>query len=407
MMRLRTRVLTVVSLIGFAIFGLSTLAFSQGGVTIGGQTNAGRIPIPAVPFLTFTPDARSAALGEAGVALTPIDANGLFWNPASLVFAKDDAGVSMSYTPWLRALGLDDMYLGYLAGYKKLGKDQVIGLSVNYFDLGRIEFTTATGAGAGQFFSKEFAVSGSYSRRLFTNFSLGLNLRYINSNLVGNQVINNVAVKPGTTVAGDIGAFYYGNTERKTSFNFGAMIQNLGGQVSYGGANKYFIPTNFKLGTAMTTRLSEYHKLTFTVDLNKLMVPTPPQYGPSGTIVAGKDPLTLTTLGGIFGSFGDAPGGISEELKELTQSVGVEYWYNDVFALRAGYFNETVVKGNRKYFTAGIGMHYSNYGLDFAYLFPQSQSATNALAQTLRLTLSVGFDKKARVDEPGEEDDTQ
>lgn len=407
MLRLRTRAFPAASLPGLVLFGLSVLgmsttAFSQGGATLSGQTNAGRIPVPAVPFLNFTPDARSAALGEAGVALTPIGANSLFWNPSQLVFLKEDAGVSLSYTPWLRALGLDDMYLGYLAGYKKLGKDQVIGLSVNYFDQGRIEFTNNVGTSLGNYYSKEYAVAASYSRRLFSNFSLGLNLRYINSNLVGNQVINGTALKPGTTVAGDIGAFYRGDPERNTSFNFGLLLSNLGGNVNYGGTGRYPIPTNLKLGTAMTSRLGEFHKLTLTLDLNKLMVPTPPEYDNAGQIVRGK--LPSSTLGGVFGSFADAPDGFGEELKEWTQSVGAEYWYNDVFAARVGYFNESVMKGNRKYFTAGVGFHYSNIGFDFAYLFPQSQSASNALAQTLRLTLSINFAKGSRVAEPDEED---
>ncbi len=399
MMRLRTRIFSAATLL--ASLGLSTTAWAQGGTTLSSQTNPDRLPTVMAPFLTLTPDARSAALGDAGVALAPTDANALFWNPAKLLFAPDNAGVSLSYTPWLRNTGLDDMWLSYLSGYKKLGNNQVIGISLNYFNQGLIQFTNNVGTNIGTFNSRDFGVAATYARRLSQRLSLGVSLRYINSNPAGEQVLNGIAVKPGTTVAGDIGVYYHGNTERNTYWNWGALVSNLGGQMSYGGTTRGFIPTNLKLGTAVTTRLAEYHKLTFTFDLNKLMVPTPPQYDPAnpGVILKGKDPAKLTTLGGIFGSFTDAPGGISEELKEFNQSVGAEYWYNDLLAVRLGFNNQP--KGGYRFVTAGFGVHYNRYALDFAYLFPMGQQSP--LANTLRLTLAIGFDKGSRVEEPDED----
>jgi len=402
MTRFRTRLLSVAALAGLASFGLHSVALAQGGTTLSQQTNADRIPITAVPFLTITPDARSAALGEAGVALTPTDANALFWNPAKTMFTPDNSGVSLSYTPWLRNLGLDDMWLSYLSGYKKLGNNQFIGVSLNYNNQGLIQFTNNVGINIGTFNSREFGAAATYGRRLSQRLALALSLRYINSNLAGEQVLNGIAVRPGNTVAGDIGVYYHGNRERNTYWNFGAVISNLGGRMSYGGVNQYFIPTNLKLGTAVTTRLADQHSLTFTVDLNKLMVPTPPKYDPAnpGVILAGRDPNKLTTLSGIFGSFSDAPDGFGEELREINQSIGVEYWYSNILAARVGYYNQP--KGSYQFVTAGFGVHYNKYALDFAYLFPQGQNSP--LANTLRLTLSIGFDKGARVEEPDDEE---
>jgi hypothetical protein len=401
MARLRTCFLSSLTILSTA----AALAQSV-PTTLSGQVNRDRIPIPAVPFLTFTPDARSAALGDAGVALSP-DANALYWNSARLPFAEKHSGLAASYTPWLSNLGISDMYLGYVSGYKKIANDQIIGLSVNYFDLGQIEFTNDVGVSLGTFFSREYAISGSYARKLSDRIGVGVNLRYINSNLVGNQVINGVAAKPGTSVAGDIAFFYNGdNAERRWNVNYGAVLSNIGGKVSYGGTNSYHLPTNLKLGTALTRRFSEDHRLTFTLDVNKLMVPTPPVYRyDNGQLVRdsngnpvidrGRDPYTQSALGGAFGSFTDAPNGFNEELQELTASFGAEYWFKNAFALRAGYFFENPNKGNRQYITTGLGVNYNNLGLDFAYLF-QGGGEINPLNNTLRLTLSLKFDKRTR-----------
>ncbi|MFT4032315.1 MAG: type IX secretion system outer membrane channel protein PorV [Siphonobacter sp.] len=383
--------------IALLLLGSSSALLAQ--TTVTGQVNADRIPVSAVPFLTITPDARSAGLGDAGVALSATDANGTYWNISKMVYAEKDAGVSLSYTPWLRNL-IGDMWLGYVTGYKKIGKNQVIGLSLNYFNLGEIQFTNENGIGIGQFDSKEFAASGSYALKLSNKLALGLNLRYINSNLTGNQVINGAALKPGQTVAGDISIFSNGySPEKKWYANYGAMIQNLGGKINYGGSQTpYFIPTNLKIGTAITNRLDDKNSLTFTVDLNKLMVPTPPETDSQGNITKGKDANSKSLFEGVFGSFADAPGGFSEELKEISVSAGMEYSWNKILAARLGYFYESPQKGNRNYITAGFGVHYQQYGLDFAYLF-QGSGQQNPLNNTLRLTLSILLDKKLRIEE--------
>lgn len=378
------------------------VAFSQVNL-LSGQLS---IPTSAVPFLNFTPDARSGALGEAGVALGDADANAIFWNPSKLVFAKQSKGASISYTPWLRDL-IGDMYYTYLTGYSKIGKNSVIGGSLMYFDLGTVNFTTATGVAAGTFNSREYAVTATFSQRLSQNFSLGVDLKYLNSNLASGS--SNPGLKPGATAAADISAFYRNEardnaTGRGIGWAFGGMLSNLGGRINYGGQEQYFIPTNLRLGTALTYYADQYNKFNFVFDVNKLMVPTPPEYardangnlipvaGTSPTqyqISRGKDP-NRNYFSAVFGSFADAPGGLSEELKEFTVSTGVEYWYNDQFAVRAGYFGESNIKGGRKYFTTGIGLRLQErFGVDFSYLLPVKQGSP--LANTFRISLLFNF----------------
>lgn len=373
--------------------------------TLTGQTL--RVPNSAVPFLNFTPDARSGALGDAGVALDNADANSIFWNPSKLVYAKQDAGASVSYTPWLRDL-IGDMYYGYFSGYKKLGKDQAIGISLLYFDLGTINFTTSQGLSAGSFNSREYAFTATYSRRLAKNFSMGVNLKYLNSNLGAGTFVNGTPIEAGSTAAADISA-YYNNSARDAvtgkgiSWAYGLMISNLGGRINYGSKELYYIPTNFRLGGLFTYHADTYNKFNFVLDLNKLMVPTPPVYGDpvNGVrpILSGQDP-NRPYFSAVFGSFADAPGGASEELKEITISTGAEYWYNDQFAARVGYFGESVEKGGRQYMTAGIGARLATLGVDFSYLLPVRSGSP--LANTLRLSLLFNFNKGQRVAEDTE-----
>ncbi len=379
------------------------------GQLVTGQDTTNRIITTPLAFLNFAPDARSAALGDAGVALSP-DANATYWNPAKLPYVEDDYGVSLSYTPWLRNL-IDDMYLTYLTGYKKVAKGQVVALSVNYFDLGVLDFTNNQGVNIGTFNSREFMIGATYGRQLGENFSVGLTLKYINSNLAGSSIINNVSIRPASTAAGDISAYYkkeFTNEETGSNllWSWGLMISNLGGKVSYGSDERYFIPTNFKLGTGISYTADGRNRFNFVIDANKLMVPTPPVYTLQNNqlvVTRGVDPRNLSALSGIFGSFADAPDGFSEEVKEIMISTGVEYWYNDVFAARFGYFSESRMKGDRKFFTIGFGARFQQkYGVDFAYLMPQRQGSP--LAQTLRISLSANLKKKDRqaIDEDGE-----
>lgn len=390
---------------------VSLYSVSSAQTTLSGQPVG--VVNTAVPFLGFTPDARSAGMGDAGVALRDADANAIYWNPSKLVYAKDPGGLSVSYTPWLRNL-IGDMYFTNIAGYKKLGKDQVIGVSLLYFDLGTINFTNTQGVSTGTFNSREYAATVSYSRRLFKNFSMGVNLKYINSNLAaGYSGGSGGAIKPGATAAVDIGAYYQNQVRDEVSgrglgWSYGLMVSNVGGKINYGSDQRYFIPTNLRLGGGVTYYADQLSKFNFILDFNKLMVPTPPIYGTVNgqtVIVAGKDP---NRPGAVLGSFTDAPGGFSEELKEINISVGAEYWYNDQFAARVGYFNESKDKGNRKYFTAGMGIHLQQrYGIDFSYLLPVNNGSP--LAGTFRLSFVLKFDGSARnqeVDDAVESTDT-
>ncbi len=350
----------------------------------------------AVPFLSFTPDSRSGGMGDAGVATTP-DVNSQHWNPAKYVFAESNMGIGLSYSPWLRAL-VDDMNLAYLVGYKKLDDNQVVSSSLRYFSLGSITFTDMNGTLMSQANPNEFAIDLGYSRKLSDVFSGGVTIRYIRSDLTGGQLINGVESHAGNTYAADVAFFYYNEfraNRRDNIFSAGVNIQNIGGKISYtDGEVKDFIPTNLMLGAAYTTEMDNYNSITFAIEANKLLVPTPPQdttgYTDGDIIFPGGINSDKSVVGGIFSSFTDAPGGFSEELQEVNISIGVEYWYNKQFALRAGYFYENENKGNRKFITAGAGLKMNVFALDFSYLLPTQQN--HPLANTLRFSLSFDVD---------------
>jgi len=343
-----------------------------------------------VPFLTIAPDSRAGAMGDAGVATSP-DINSQHWNPAKYAFAESEMGVALSYTPWLRNL-VDDINLAYLVGYKKLDDRQTVSASLRYFTLGNIQFMSEYGDELGQQNPNEFAIDMGYTRLLSDNFSGAVALRYIRSDLTGGQMVNGAATHAGSAYAADV-AFYYQNEmriNRKVSnISAGINISNIGSKISYtDGDTKDFIPTNMKLGMAYTTEMDRYNTITFAFDANKLLVPTPDTTNVDILTGLGS---SKSPIAGIFSSFSDAPGGMSEEFKEITFSVGAEYWYNKQFALRAGYFHEDASKGNRKFFTAGAGLKMNVFALDFSYLLPVAQN--NPLANTLRFTLSFDFDE--------------
>lgn len=371
---------------------LSSLFILTSG-TLLAQQDTLRIPASPLSFLTFAPDARSAAMGEAGVALSP-DANSSYWNAAKLPYNTKDFGISASYTPWLRHL-VDDMWLGYLTAYKKLGDRQAVALSFNYFNNGELDLRNATGDNVGYFNSREFAVNGTYSRQLGRNFSMGLTLKYISSNLAGNAVINGVSLSPARVAAGDISAYYKKefkneDTGSELIWSLGAVLSNLGGKINYGSGTdtENFIPTNLKIGTGLSYTGDGRNRFNFILDLSKLMVPTP-----DGKTNINTKPL----LNGVFGSFSDAPDGFSEEIQEVALATGLEYWYNNIFALRGGYYTENKNKAGRKFFTAGAGLRFMDkYAVDFAYMFPTTQGSP--LAQTLRITLSLALNKAEKLD---------
>jgi hypothetical protein len=349
-----------------------------------------------VPFLTIAPDSRASGMGDAGVATSP-DVNSQHWNPAKYAFIESDMGISLSYSPWLRAL-VNDINLAYLVGYKKLDEYQTISTSLRYFSLGDIIFTSEYAEYMGQQSPNEFAVDLGYTRLLSDYWSGAVIGRYIRSDLTGGQLVNGVETHAGNTWAADV-AFYYMNKfqsrRQENSFSAGINIQNIGAKISYtDGEIKDFIPTNLKMGLAYTTSLDDYNTFSFTVDINKLLVPTPPKdtttYQSGEILYPGGINSDKSVIGGIFSSFGDAPGGFKEELQEIMLSGGVEYTYNKQFSLRAGYFHESENKGNRKFMTAGAGLKLNVFALDFSYLLPIARN--HPLENTLRFTLSFDVD---------------
>jgi hypothetical protein len=351
-------------------------------------SNSSAIPT-AVPFLLITPDSRSGAIGEAGVAISP-DANANYWNPSKLAFIEGNDDLSVSYSPWLRTL-VPDVSLSYLAYAHKLDDRNTFGASLRYFNLGSIDLRDGIQTPLGTYIPNEFSLDGSFARKFGNDLSLGLSLRYIHSSLA-NGPYSGQQVKAGNAIAADISLFYkkpmqeFGND---ALFSFGADISNIGSKISYtDNGTKYFLPTNLRIGAANTLNLDQYNQLTFALDLNKLLVPTPPIRDSQGNIIKGKDD-NVSVPAGIFGSFTDAPGGFSEELQEISLSPGVEYWYNKQFAIRAGYFYENPNKGGLHYFTLGTGFRYDIFALDFSYIAASQQNSP--LANTLRFTLMANF----------------
>ena len=383
----------------------STLLISYlGGTTLWSQVNVedfagqdvSRRPIiTAVPFLGFAPDARSASMGDIGVATKP-DLNSIHWNNAKLAFMDRKTGVSFSYTPWLSKL-VDDMYITYATGYTKINNLQAIAFSLRYFNLGDIFLTNETGADEGTFSPRDFALDLTYSRKLSELTGLGVTMRFLNSSLSQGYEPGNSG-RSASGFAVDLG-FYYTNPEshifsEDIAFSWGAHISNIGTKIAYGDeANKNFIPTNFRLGTAVEYAFNEENSLTMGADINKLLVPTPPVYKRDKTgklvISKGQDPNSTTSIGALFSSFTDAPDGFSEELQEISAALGLAYWYKDIFSIQTGYHHESAEKGNRKYFTLGAGFRYNVFGVDFAYLLPSSKN--HPLAQTLRFSMYFTF----------------
>jgi hypothetical protein len=344
----------------------------------------------AVPFLSIAPDSRAGALGDAGVATSP-DIFSMHWNPAKYAFIDGNGGFGMSYSPWLRAL-VPDINLAYLTGYYRLDSRQVFAGSLMYSSLGEIQFTDDYGEYQNTFNPNEFSVDLAYSRLFSQHWSGGVALRFIYSNITGGMLVGGTETKAGTAYAADVSAYYTNDLKlgSKTGrISAGLNLSNIGSKMSYtSDVDPDFIPMNMRLGTTFSVDLDKYNIISVSFDLNKLLVPTPPTYE-DGEIVAGRDPNVSVPVA-IFQSFYDAPGGFSEEMKEFAQSVGVEYWYNQQFAIRAGYFNESQMKGNKKYFTVGAGFRLSVFSLDFSYLMPFTQN--NPLARTLRFSLGFEFD---------------
>jgi hypothetical protein len=360
-----------------------------------GQQNSGELNAiqTVVPFLTIAPDSRAGGMGDAGVATSP-DVYSMHWNPAKFAFIDGKGGIGLSYSPWLRTL-VPDINIALLSGYSRIDRNQVLSASLLYSSLGDVPFTDEFGNLERTFTPNEFSLDAGYSRLFSDNLSGGIAFRFIYSNLTGGSYSGGVATKPGTSFAADISGYYNKDIsviDKTGHVAFGLNFSNIGSKMSYSDSQTSdFIPMNMRIGSSFTIDLDSYNKITLSLDLNKLLVPTPPVYSSANpdSIVAGKDPDVAVPVA-IFQSFIDAPGGFKEEMHEITYSAGAEYWYNEIFAVRAGYFHEHETKGNRKYFTAGAGFRLNAFTLDFSYLMPLVQN--HPLAKTLRFSLAFDID---------------
>lgn len=376
----------------------------------------------AVPFLMIAPDSRSGGMGDVGVAISP-DANSIHWNASKLAFAEKELEVSLSYSPWLRKL-VGDMSLAYLSGYRRLNKMQTIGVALRYFSLGNITFTDNNGNTLRDFKPAEYSVDVAFAQKLSEKFSGGITARYINSNLTGSTNVGGADSKPGRSVAVDISMYYVSDKldmgGKDATLSFGTNISNIGAKMSYTNTQQRdFLPANLRLGSSLKLDMDEFNSLTFSLDANKLLVPTPPIYDPEdeNVILAGKDP-DVGVATAVVQSFYDAPGNIEvdsygnvlvekgsvfkEEMREISIASGVEYWYDNQFAVRFGYFYEHYTKGNRQFLTLGAGLKFNVFAMDVSYLISTTQN--NPLADTLRFTLRLEFAELNKASSDDEEE---
>ena len=363
------------------------LLFSGLSLTLKAQTSKPiNVVTTAVPFLRISPDARSGGMGELSVATSPDQYAGLS-NIGKVAFNESRGGIGATYTPWLKDVA-NDVYLASLAGYFKFDENQAIHGSLRYFSLGDIQFTDQSGGLNGTGKPREFGIDIGYSRKLNAKNGIGITLKYINSDLASGASSGSTTYKAGSAVAADLGYYYTGSK----GWSFGAVLSNLGTKIAYtdNADAKDFIPANLGIGTNYTKKFNEQNQISFGLELNKLLVPTPPADGATAQQIA--DYRSKSVISSWFSSFGDAPDGFAEELKEFQINVGAEYWYNNQFALRAGYFYENKTKGDRRYFTAGLGLKYNVFGFNFAYLLPQGSGVSRSpLANTLRFSVLFDF----------------
>lgn len=346
----------------------------------------------AVTSQTIAPDARAGSMGDVGAATDP-DVNSQYWNPAKYPFNISRAGVSINYTPWLRQL-VNDIDLAQLVGYYRIGDYSAVSASLRYFSLGEVQLSESENALTINPY--EMSLDVAYSLMLSEKFSLAAAVRWIYSDLTYDYTDQ---TSPASAFAADIACYYQNYINigaRECQLGLGMNISNIGSKITFGGSDRSeFIPTNLRLGASLMIPIDDYNRISFAADANKLLVPTYPQQkeGESSADYDArveKDYYDVSSISGIFKSFSDAPGGFSEELKEIQWSVGAEYVYNDKFALRAGYHHENETKGNRKYFTVGAGFKMSVFSLDAGYVIATAKS--NPLDQTLRFSLTFDMD---------------
>jgi type IX secretion system protein PorV len=399
---MKRKFLIILSIAGSkAFFGQSTNTLSTSELS--GQRNA---ITTSVPFLMISPDSKQGGMGDAGAATDP-DVNSIHWNGSKLAFAEKKFGVGFTVTPWLRLL-VPDINMYYLAGYYKLNSRQTFGASLRYFSLGNIELTNSQGVKTGDFKPNEFAVDLAFSQKLSKYFSLGVAARYINSS-ISRVFFNGSSGNAANTVAVDLSMFYKSDKfklgDKKATATAGLAFTNIGAKIKYSN-DENFIPMNMRLGGGLKTDIDDYNTFGVYLDFNKLLVPTPPVYQTTinannqienvidpatgkRVIAAGKDP-NVGVPAGILQSFGDAPGGFKEELREVQISTGLEYSYDKTLYVRTGYFYESKTKGGRQYFTTGIGFRFKVINIDGSYLIPTTLN--NPLQRTWRISLSFNFD---------------
>lgn len=361
-----------------------------------GQTN--NYIHTGMPILQIAPDAIAGALGDAGAAYEP-NAYSMHWNNAKIAFAPIDMSISTTYTPWLRKLDSEMNFL-YLGGYKRINKRSAVGASLTFFTMGKIQHTDETGASLGEFRPNEFAVDGTYSMKLSDNLSLGATARFIRSDLTQGLDVEQQTTKAANALAADVGLYYEGVISREQSFAAALTLSNLGSKLSYSDddTENEFLPANMRLGGRYSYEIDDYNKVNFYLDLNKMLVPTPPLWNATDSVWEGlydnmTDYRQTSSVMGMIQSFYDAPDGLIEELHEISLSFGAEYWYTQVLAARLGYFYEHKTKGARQYVTVGIGIRYNRADFDLSYLIPTTSFSNNPLANTVRISLTLNIEK--------------
>jgi hypothetical protein len=410
-------------LLAVVLASLSLIALAQpnGGSGVTDEDLQLNTITTALPFMSITPDSRAGGMGDAGTALSP-SSSSVYWNTSILSFSDQTSEVSLSYTPWLRQL-TNDIHLSYLSGYYKINKSHTIGGALRYFSLGEITFTDASGNVIRDDKPSEFEITGAYAFRLSNKLSLGINGKFAYSNLTGGLTVGGVNTKPGVVGAADLSFTYY-NDDAKIGnldgvYTFATTINNIGNKVAYSElATRDFIPMNLKIGNSFLANFDAYNKVTFSLDLQKLLVPTPPSYyfdGQDYIMTSGLNP-DVGVINGMIQSFYDAPGNVvvddddvpiadadgnyevvkgtrfREELSEINIAFGTEWWYNDVFAVRGGVFFESKNKGNRQFMNLGASLKYNMFAIDFSYL-ASLNGRQSPLANTLRFTVRLYLDQ--------------
>lgn len=396
----------IFGLLAIALFVLPNLnaqAFDEDmGCIADGDDCVPNTILSAVPYLRITPDAIAGAMGDVGIA-TAVDPNAMHFNASKLAFAEKDAAISLTYSPWLREL-IPDLYLAYASGYKRIDDLETVGFDLRFFSLGEINFTNEDGDPAGMGKPREIEVAFAYARKLTDSFSAGLTGKYIYSNLADGASVGGREITAANAFAADISMTYVKPlqiSDMESELRIGMALTNIGSKVTYQQSNvKDFLPMNFGLGGGLTIDIDEFNSIGFSLEFNKLLVPTPvssriirsgedeavdnPDYDTDGNQIA--DYREKSLFAAMLGSFGDAQGGFKEEMQEINLGFGFEYWYDKQFAVRAGYFNEHRYKGDRQFMTIGLGLKYNIFGLNLSYLVP-TNNQRSPLDNTLRFTL--------------------